>query len=109
MVVNLFILGAAETFIYACLFVEDIDITGSLLLCNFSGCINIIGAAIYLSANLLYSLDRYYRIVKFKELTVSFMFAIFFGMLSLAFLMIILTFTRGSRSMTPMGSQVIEK
>jgi hypothetical protein len=105
-VVNTCVMGLLEVVVYVILFAIDIDMTGSSLLCNISGCINTFVSGIYLIANLLYSLDRYYRIVKSKELRVSSMFGIFFGMLSLSFLSIILTFTRGSHSMTPARSQV---
>jgi hypothetical protein len=105
-VVNACVIGLLEVVVYVLLFAEDIDMTGSSLLCNISGCVNIFGSVIYLSANFLYSLDRYYRIVKLKGLRVSSMFGIFFGMLSFAFLVIVLSFTRGSHSMTPAGSHV---
>jgi hypothetical protein len=105
-VVNAIAAAILEISVYGFLFAKDMDMNGSPLLCNINGCFNVINSVIYLSANLLYSLDRYYRIVKFKELRVSSMFGIFFGMLSFAFLVIILTFARGSHSMTPMGSQV---
>jgi hypothetical protein len=106
MVVNTFVSGISEVVIYGLLFAKDINMTGSSLLCNINGCLNCICAATYLSANMLYSLDRYYRLVKLKQLRVSSMFAVFFGMQSIGFLVIILAFTRGSHSMTPMGSQV---
>ncbi len=106
MVVNTFLWAAGDISVYVFLLIEDINMSGSSIVCNINGCVAIICSATHLSANFLYSLDRYYRIVKFKELRVSSMFGVFFGMLSLAFLTIILSFTRGSHSMTPMGSKV---
>jgi hypothetical protein len=101
-----FIWAIEDIIITAVMFAYNINMSGSPVMCNINGAFSAIVATIYLAANLLYSLDRYYRILKFKDLSVSFMFAVFFGMLGFASLIVILSFIRGSRSMTPMGSQV---
>lgn len=82
------------------LYILNVDIEEAPMICNMSGTVALLGTSTILTFMVLFAVDRFSKIVMFKDIPMSYFRMVFLVLLTAILVVIGITFTTGTRSFT---------